>query len=294
MIAHLYLCNRSLRWNGTDKLTDFQRKMVGFQKMLECINKYPEENLLYLFVDSFMSTEILENVAMSDVILDYNKALALIGKEAYILLQGVMKHCKATEATIWDLKEYLSLEDENTCHAVVVFAPLRGLGNHLQVISTEQGWFEFRRHYLGRYPKTPAFFLSESKKYYPGLRLHPGNNSTMHDVIHTHPVAIARYLSALNDCFAIEYHQSGKDMKEFLPWFAGTHQLEDASLEGSKDEKFYFDFDENGAVLKAYCEAHLKMYHDDRGNDNRHCRIYFKKPVNGEPYIYVGYIGEHL
>ena len=294
MIAHLYICNLSFRWNGTDKLADFKENMVGFQKMMERINQYPEENLLYMFKDSFLNTVILKDVVMADIISDYDKALAMIGKEAYVILLGIMKHCTATKATIWDLKGYLMLEDEDTCHAVIVFAPLKGLDNHLQVLSTEQGWFEFRRHYLGRYPKTPAFFLSESKKYYPGLRLHPDNNSTMRNVIHTHPVAIARYLSALNDCFVIEYHQSGKDMNEFLTWFAWAHKLEDASLEGCKDDKVYFNFDENGTMLKAYCEAHLKMYHDDRGNDNKHCRIYFKKPVNGEPYIYVGYIGEHL
>jgi hypothetical protein len=294
MIAHLYICNRSFRWNGIDKLTGFQQKMVAFQKMMERINKYPEENLLYLFKDSFLSTEILEHVYMSEIISDYDKALAMIGKEAYVILLGIMKHCKTTRATIWDLKGYLSLEDEDTCHAVVVFAALKGLDNHLQVLSTEHGWLEFRRHYLGRYPKTPSFFLLESEKYYPGLKLHPDNKSTMRDVINTHPVTIVYYLSALNDYFAIEYHQSGKDMKEFLPWFAKTHKLEDASLEGSKDDKFYFDFDDNGTVLKAYCEAHLKMYHDDSGNDNQHCRIYFKKPVDGEPHIYVGYIGEHL
>ena len=294
MIAHLYICNRSFRWNGTDKLVEYQEKLVGFQRMMERINQYPQENLLYLFGDSFLNTVILRDLVMSDIIFDYDKALAMIGKEAYIILMGIMKHCKATKATIWDMKGYLSLEDEDTCHAVVVFAALKGLGNHLQLLSTEQGWLEFRRHYLGRYPKNPSFFLSESEKYYPGLKLHPDNNSTMRDVIITHPMTIVRYLAALNDHFATEYQQSEKDMKGFLTWFAGTHNLEDASLEGSKDDKFYFDFDENGTMMKAYCEAHLKMYHDDSGNDNQHCRIYFKKPVDGEPHIYVGYIGEHL
>ena len=294
MIAHLYICNRSFRWNGTDKLADFQLKMADFQKMMERINKYPEENLLYMLKESFLSTEILESVSISDIICDYDKAQEMIGHDAYVILMGIMRRCQKTQATIWDLKAYLTLEDEEICHAVIVFVPLKGLESHLQVISTEQGWYDFRRHYLGKYPKSPVFFLSESDKYYPGLKIHPNNTTTMRAVIHTHPKTIVRYLSALNDYFAIEYNQSGKDMKEFLPWFAGVHKLEDASLEGNKDDKFCFDFDDNGTVMKAYCEAHLKIYHDDSGNDNQHCRIYFKKPADGEPYIYVGYIGEHL
>ncbi len=294
MIAHLYLCNRSFRWNGYDNLADFQLKMTNFQKMMERINNYPEENLLYLFVDSFLSTEILERVTMSEIITDYDKAIDMIGKEAYVILMAIMKRCKATHATIWDLKEYLSMEDENTCHAVVVFSPLKGLAKHLQIISNEQGWLDFRRHYLGKYPKSPSYFLDESKKYYPGLSLYQGNESTMKDVVHTHPMLIVKYLAALNDYFTVEFFDSGKDLKDFLPLFALKYKLEDASLEGSKDQKFFFDFYENDATITAYCEAHLKMYHDDRGNENQHCRIYFKKPIKGEPYIYVGYIGEHL
>ena len=293
MIAHLYICNRSFLWNGIDQLPDFQMKMAEFQRMMERINSYADENLLYLFVDSFLKTQVLKDVVMSDL-LEYDKAVKLIGKEAHVILLAIMKRCKPKNISVWDLKSYLSLEDENLCHAVIVFSPLKGLRNHMQLISTEQGWFTFRRHYLGRYPKTPRFFLDESKKYYPGLNLHPGNETTMRDVIHSHPMQIVCYLSALNDYFASGFLSSGKNLNEYLPLFALTHKLENASLDGSKDEKFNFDFQENDKTVTAYCEAHLKMYHDDKGNNNQHCRIYFKKPVAGEPYIYVGYIGEHL
>lgn len=294
MIAHLYICNRSFRWNETDQLTDFQMKMAEFQRMMERINSYSEENLLFLFVESFLNTQVLEGVAMSEIISDYDRAVKLIGKDALVILLGIMKRCKSTTATIWDLRSYLSLEDENLCHAVIVFSPMKGLSDHMQVISTEQGWYTFRRHYLGKYPKNPRFFLDESKKYYPGLNLHPGNEATIRDVIHSHPLQIVSYLAALNDYFVAGFFSSGKDLNEFLPLFALTHKLENASLEGSKDDRFYFDFQENGKTVTAYCEAHFKMYHDDRGNNNQHCRIYFKKPVAGDPYIYVGYIGQHL
>lgn len=293
MIAHLYICNRSFRWNGSDLLPDFQMKMAEFQRMMERINSYAEENLLFLFVDSFLNTQVLKDVAMLEL-LEYDKAVKLIGKDALVILLGIMKHCKSTTATIWDMRSYLSLENENFCHAVIVFSPIKGLSDHMQVISTEQGWYTFRRHYLGKYPQNPRFFLDESKKYYPGLNLHPGNETTIRDVIHSHPMQIVSYLAALSDYFSDGFLGSGKDLNEYLPLFALAHKIEDASLEGSKDEKFYFDFQEGDRTVTAYCEAHLKMYHDDCGNDNQHCRIYFKKPVAGEPYIYVGYIGEHL
>lgn len=293
MIAHLYICNRSFRWNGTDQLPEFQMKMAQFQRMMERINCYSEENLLFLFVESFLKTQVLKDVTMVEL-LDYDKGVKMIGKDALVILYGMLKHFNPTNATIWDLKSYLSLEDENLCHAIIVFSPIKGLGDHMQVISTEQGWYNFRRHYLGKYPKNPRYFLDESMKYFPGLNLHPDNETTMRDVIHSHPMLIVQYLSVLNDFFADEFLASGKALNEYLPLFALTHKIEDASLEGSKNKKFYFDFQEGENAIKAYCEAHLKMYHDDRGNDNQHCRIYFKKPLKGEHYIYVGYIGEHL
>lgn len=294
MIAHLYLCGRSFRWNGQDKLADFQLKMALFQKMLAHIVMYPDDNSFYLHKESFLGTRILENVFMSEILLDFDKAKTIIGMDAYSILMGILKHCMLTQATIKDLRSYLSLEDENNCHAIVVFSPFKRWANHLQVVSTEQGWFKFRRHYLGKYPKDPDFFLNESKKYYPRLNLHPDNAVTIRDVIHTHPMQIVSYLAALNDHFADDFLSSNKDLNEYLPLFAREYKLDDASLEGNKDKKFYFNFREGGQVHRVYCEAHLKMYHDDRGNDNQHCRIYFKKPINGESYIYVGYIGKHL
>ena len=294
MIAHLYICNRSFRWNGIDQLTEFQQKMVEFQKMMEHIKEYAEENHLYLFIESFLRTEVLDGVVMSDIICDFDKAKSMIGKDAYVILMGIMNHCNKTNATIWDLKEYLTIENEDLCHAVIAFSPLKGIESHFQLISTEQGWYDFRRHYLGKYPKNPTFFMSETKKYFQRLKLHPNNKSTIRDVLNTHPMLIVKYLSALNDHFADDFRESGKDLNEYLSVFALNYHLEGASLEGSKNDKFKFQFQEEECTINAYCEAHLKMYHDDKGNADKHCRIYFKKPILGEKHIYVGYIGKHL
>lgn len=294
MIAHLYLINNSFLWNNSDKLADFQLKMANFQKMMERINMYPEENLLYVIFDSFISTTILENLTISDIITDYDKAIETIGKEAYVILMSIIKRYIATNASDEDIKEYLTLEDADNCHGVIVFSRIKGINNHVQVLSSEQGWFDFRRHHLGKYPHNPEYFLIESTKYFPNLSIHPDNAGSMRDVIKTHPIQIIQYLSSLNDHFRKEFDNSKKDLKEFLPLFALKHELDGASLDGNKDKKFYFIFSENGRIIQAYCEAHLKMFHDDHGNANQHCRIYFKKPIMGEPYIYVGYIGEHL
>ena len=129
MIAHLYICNRSFRWNGTDQLSNFQMKMAEFQRMMERISSYAEDNLLFLFKDSFQNTHVLEDITISELISDYDRAVKLIGKEALVILHGIMKHCRPTTATIWDLRSYLSLEDEDDFHGaglVCLPSPLFG------------------------------------------------------------------------------------------------------------------------------------------------------------------------
>ena len=105
-------------------------------------------------------------------------------------------------------------------------------------------------------------------------------------------IEIVTYLSVLNDFLIMEFKASGgRDFVSFLTKFAGDHQLEGASFEGTKLDKFNFIFPDG---TEAYCEPHLKMFTDDSGNKNQHCRIHFKKPLENESIVYVGCICKHL
>jgi hypothetical protein len=293
MIANLYICNRSFNWNGTDSLKELKAKMANFQEMLEIVSDHKEDNVIFVFKEGLLSTTLLPGADFVKLLSDREFAINNIGHECYVILMGMLKHCKETKATLHDIKEYMTYEDKDNCHGVIVFSPIKNLDEKFQVISTVDGWFRFRRYYLGKYPNNPKFFLTESEKYFPSIKIHPSNNSAIKDYLDSHPKLIVKYLSLLNDRFAKEFLESEKDLKMFLPAFAITYGIEDASLEGSKEAKFFFQFDDEIKKL-AYCEAHLKMYHDDDGNDNQHCRIYFSKPLPEEKFLYVGHIGDHL
>lgn len=293
MIANLYICNRSFNWNGKDSLIDFKTKMYKFQKMIEKVSEYKEDNMLFVFKDGLMNTTILPGVDFVKLLCDHEFAVENIGHECYVILLAMLKHCKETKAKLHDIKEYMTIEDSDNCHGVIVFSPIKNLRKKFQVISTVEGWFRFRRCYLGKYPKNTSFFLEECKKYFPALMIHSSNHSALRGYLESHPQIIIRYLSLLNDHFLKEFLHSGSDLVSFLPMFAKEYNIEGASLEGSKDPKFYFQFDDEIKKL-AYCEAHLKMYHDDNGNDNQHCRVYFSKPQAQEKFLYVGHIGNHL
>lgn len=293
MTAHLYICNSTFKWNGTDGFDEFKAKMADFQFMLENIIEHKEDNLLYIYMDSLLSTMLLPNVTFANI-LDYDYAIKTIGKDCYIILMGMIKHRQPTEATLKDIREYLSYEDEDNCHGIVVFPKARKRNSHIQVMSTVEGWLNFRRHYLGKYPKNAQFFLGELNKFFPALRIHPNSRQTIKEVLDSHSLRIVECLSALNDYFIEEFMNCGMDIVHFLPHFAGSHSIDDASLEGNKDDRFKFTFDENGVTTTAYCEAHLKMYRDNSNNAAQHCRIYFRKPEPGDSVVYVGYIGRHL
>lgn len=293
MIAHLYICNSTFKWNGIDGLDEFKAKMAHFQFMLEKIIEYKEENLLYIYLDGLLETVLLRDVTFASI-LDYDCAIKTIGKDCHTILMGMLKHHRSTTATLQNIRRYLSCEDRDNCYGIIVFPKARKRKSHIQIMSTVEGWLNFRRHYLGKYPKNVQFFLGEIGKFFPVLKVHPDNRRSLKNVLDSHSLRIVDCLSALNDHFIEEFKGSGMDIVSFLPYFAKSHSIDDASLEGNKDGKFEFIYDENGVRITAYCEAHLKMYRDNSNNTNQHCRIYFCKPEPEDKIIYVGYIGRHL
>lgn len=294
MTAHLYICNSTFKWNGSDGLDEFKAKMFDFQYMLEKIGEYKEENLFYLFKEGFMSTVILPEVTFEKLLFDYDYAIKTIGKDCLKILMGILNRCYPTTASLQDIKEYLSDDDKDNCHGLIVFPKTKKRKSYIQVMSNVKGWFNFRRYYLGKYPKDVHFFLGEINKFFPALRVHPNNVKTLKEILDSHSHRIVDCLAALNDHFIKEFRDSEMDIISFLPHFAGTHSLDCASMEGKKNKKFKFTFDENGTATTVYCEPHLKMYRDNSNNENQHCRIYFHKPEPGDEIIYVGYIGKHL
>jgi len=129
-------------------------------------------------------------------------------------------------------------------------------------------------------------------KYFPGIVFHSTLSQQISDVYKSHPFSIVRYLTVMEENLVSDFSNYGRDFIGFLDWFAGEHHLDGASFEGTKDEKFRFEFSDQTV---AYCEPHLKMYRDDNNNSNQHCRIYFRKPeTENDKFIYVGCICEHL
>lgn len=293
MKADLYICSETFSHNGIDSIIDVTRKLSSFQMMLEKIAEHQDDNTLYVDQKDFVSIAIFnDGKSINDILSEYQTSIAVYGKDVLTLLFSIFKRCNNASVCLDDMKAYLDIEDESNCNAIIVLNPLKGYEEHVQVLSNIGSWFIFRREYLAKYPVDQHFFLTETKKYFPNLCIHEKTKTTLKDVLYSHPRRIVTYLSILNDFLIPEFTSNvGLDFVAFLSWFASKHNLDGASFEGKKDDKFIFTFPDG---TKAYCEPHLKMHKDDAGNQNQHCRIYFKSPKNSDKMVYIGCICQHL
>lgn len=293
MKADLYLCSTTFSYNLSDSIDDLKKKLSDFHLMIEKIREYNYENTLYLNSDDFASIIIYKDgKSINELISNYALTVSKYGKDIITILCGLFKYCKQSDVSISEMKQYLDIHNKDLSNGIIALNPLKEYENNLQVILNISGWYNFRRFFLAKYPNDEHFFIEETKKYFPNINIHEDTKSTLKKVLNSHTYQIVRYLSILNDFLIIEFNQiQNNDLNKFLPQFAKKHNIDDASLEGKKNDKFKCIFSDG---TQAYCEPHLKMFKDDSGNNNQHCRIYFKKPNKGESIVYVGYICQHL
>nr|WP_321332022.1 hypothetical protein [uncultured Bacteroides sp.] len=265
-----------------------ERKLLELNELVEKIKRRREDNEFFLNNDTFLKTQILaDGTTIEGIITLQNK----IPRDLINLFFTIFKVCKKNKLSFEDLISYLSLEDEDNCTALIALNYIEELPKNRQVLINYKSWLQFRRYYLGKYPKSPEYFLSECEKYFENLKIHPDNVRHLKDVLYSHSKKIICYLGCLNDSFAAEFKNSHKDLIHFMKIFAGNHNLDGASFEGTKKDCFKFIFPKEDSTEEVYCEPHLKIYRDDCGNVDQHCRIYFKNEQN---IIFVGFIGKHL
>ncbi len=292
MIASLYIGSKTFIHNGIDTNPDVFKKLLELNGLIQKLKNTPD-NIFYVNVNDLLTTRLLQDGAtINDIISDSRK----INRDVSTIFLLLFEVCKPVNLNFKDLLDYLTLEDEDNCNALVVFNQIGDVPQSKQVISNIMGWLQFRRYYLGKYPKTADYFIAEAGKYFEKLIIHPDNTRYIKEFIQSHSRKLVNSLAALNDHFINDLKRSQKAYPEFLNDFAINHGIDGASLEGKKSDKFNFVFYEgtDGEFI-AYCESHLKIYKDDY-NRRMHCRIYFKKPAveKKDPLIYVGFIGKHL
>ncbi|MDR1003684.1 MAG: hypothetical protein LBL97_01550 [Prevotellaceae bacterium] len=302
MTAHFYILAESFRYNNSLSSEEIEEKVMRLSEDLSHINKYKDTNKLYVNYDEIYPQLFYSHFTIQDFICT-PQVLKREGIDRDIInaLQRIFEKAESTPITSQEVKnDLLSWIDENDCHGIIAFHKIKDMDDSVQIVYGIDGWYKFRRHFLGIYPKEADFFLDECKKYFPKLYFHDRNKDTIKTILKDCPKKIIFHLSALNDIFN-QCIQDGLNRTQILQQFSIKANLDEtASLEGdaSRKENFTFEFvNDAGVKENVCCEPHLKLcYSDNNTSYSTNRRIYFHEGKtniqNGS--ILIGHIGTHL
>lgn len=302
MVAHFYLMAESFRNNGNLNDVEIEEKIKRLAEDVRLINQYRDTNILYTNYNDLYPQIFYSTYTVSDFICNPQKLKSEgVDRDVINALNNIIQKSQETTCTSKEvIDNLLSWIDEDNCHGLIAFQKIDEFDENLQIIYGLDGWYKFRRHFLGEYPKNENFFIDECIKYFPKLFFHDRNRTSIKAIFSDCPKKIIYHLAALNDVFK-NFQQIGLNRTEMLKQFSIQTKLDEiASLEGdaSRKKDFTFDFLNSDNITEDICcEPHLKLCYSDTDNSySTDRRIYFHegKPNIHEGRILIGHIGTHL
>lgn len=300
MIAEFYIVAESFINNTSFTTEEIESKTKSLASDFVNIRKYSETNKLFVHPDIY-NINFLSGVLLSDLLFNPQIAKTHLDRDVYNALQKIVIESASTNNTSQEVIEILLPEhNENLCHGLIAFNSIDNVQSELQIVYHLNGWFNFRRHFLGLYPKNENFYIGECIKYFPDLFFHELNRTSISAIFNDCPKKIIYHLSALNDNFK-SIDTANRNRTQVLDAFSITANLDEtASLEGNAERKasFTFSFINNqNKSEEVCCEPHLKLCYSDISNSySNDRRIYFHEGKENiqDGKILIGHIGEHL
>lgn len=309
MVAELYIVAESFANNSDFTTTEIESKTKSLANDFIFIKKYSKTNKLLVHPNIY-DINFLNGITLSDLLHNPKIAKEHLDRDVFGALQNIIDKSATTNHTSQEVIEVLLLEhNENLCHGLIAFNSVPNVQPELQIVYHLQGWFDFRRHYLGLYPKNENFYIDECIKYFPNLYFHERIRTSISAIFHDCPKKIIYHLTALNDKFKL-IDTKVRNRTQVLEAFSISAQLDEtASLEGdaSRKDDFTFTFiNYKNKEVKVCCEPHLKLCFSDTSTAYSNARrIYFHEGIErfnkGEIVekiqdgkILIGHIGAHL
>ncbi|KXX69451.1 hypothetical protein [Flammeovirga sp. SJP92] len=302
MIAELYIVPQSFTHNPDLSLEEIESKTQALGNDFIYIKQYSDTNRLKVHSDIY-NVEFLEDILLMDLL--FNPEISTtIDRDTRVMLQKIIVESEETEDNINDVIDVLlPSHNQNNCYGLISFNRVDNIAPEFQIVYNLSGWFQFRRYFLGLYPKDSEFFIDECSKYFPNLIFHERNKTSVRTIIQNCSNKIIYHLSALNDRFR-DSEIDGFNRTKILEHFSIAQNLDEkASPEGdaSRKKDFTFKFqNDSGQFEDVCCEPHLKLcYNDNYPGDSSYStnrRIYFhegKENIEGGR-ILIGHIGGHL
>ncbi|WP_347925901.1 hypothetical protein [Pontimicrobium sp. SW4] len=301
MVAEFYIIAESFEHNSNFTKEEIENKVKSLAQDFVYIKRYRDTNQLFVHPDIY-NVNFIEDIPLLDLMFNEEIANKNLDRDVRLAIKKIIIESKETTCTSEEVIEVLLPEhDENKCHGLIGFNTVDSVEPEYQVVYNLNGWFQFRRHYLGLYPKDENFFLDECEKYFPNVVFHENNRNTIGAILDNFPKKIVYHLTALNDKFR-ESEDGIRHRTQVLDHFSGNCNLDEtATLEGHAERKPYFTYDfrnDEKIMQPVCCEPHMKLSSSDVNGDNTYYqhRIYFHEGFENisNHKILVGHIGEHI
>lgn len=300
MIAEFYLVTESFAYNVNLTTSEIEVKTKSLARDFVYIRKYNDANKIFVHPDIY-NVHFLDGILLSDLLFNPQLAKTHIDRDVYNALQKIILESNTTEISSREVIEILLPEhDQDLCHGLIAFNQVENVEPELQIVYHLKGWFDFRRYFLGLYPKNEKFYIDECIKYFPHLFFHENNRESIKAIFKDCPQKIIYHLAALNDTFK-NIDTTNRNRTQILEAFSIIAELDEtASLEGNADRKTDFTFgflNDQNQMENVCCEPHMKLCYSDTNTAYSNARrIYFHEGIsniqNGR--ILIGHIGKHL
>ena len=301
MVAEFYIIAESFMQNPNLSIEEIESKTKSLANDFVYIRKYKDSNKLFVHPEIY-NIPFVNDVSISDLLNNDEIANNNLDRDVRVLLKKIIWESEETDILTQEVIEVLLPEhNEDICHGLIGFNIVDNAAPDFQVVYNLNGWLDFKRYFLGLYPKNEAFFINECCKYFPNLFFHDNTTTTISDIFDNFPKKIIFHLTALNDKFR-ESQDGFRNRQQVLEHFSGNcHLDETASLEGHAERKpkFTYNFtNKEGKQQSVCCEPHLKLCKSDASGDNTYYqhRIYFHEGFENicSNKILIGHIGKHI
>jgi len=224
-----------------------------------------------------------------------------LGRDHHYFFQVIIDHSTETLVENEDLLELLPAHDQSLVNGLLCLHDVPEVDRRYCVYNRND-WFAFRRYFLGLYPISEEWFVSQCTILFPEIHFQNQINNTLRTLegggLSNFCIAIIYCLTCLNDKFksCLNINNIPDSLRRFTS-ISGIETSNEGNAARRDDLSFSFRNKDNVMEL-VYCEPHMRLSQSDRSGDNtyRYNRIYFHpgKDHIAEGKILVGHIGGHL
>lgn len=303
MQAQLYIIAESFKSNSNYSDSQIEDKINRLAIDVTEITKHKKENKLHANFKDIYPLNFHSKYTIEDFLCRPAEVKKTVDRDVVNALQNIFEKASDTSISSNEVIEILLKWHEKTiCHGLIAFHKIEEINEDVQLIYGIDGWYKFRRYFLGLYPDEDKF-IEECSKYFPNLYFHTRNTITTKDILADFAISIVKHLGYLNDIFvSFRYREFPNESVKYKTFTSECKLEADAASKDTNDRKsnLIFEFtDKNGLIVPVTCYPHLRLCRSDKYPDDvtyyQH-RVYFHEGMervqNGK--ILIGHIGLHL